>query len=165
LAALVNDAERLGINCSITKAVLWANSEQRERFLQKILQVYPSLQNKRVALVGLAFKSGTDDLRDSPALWLADQLCAQGAKVVAFDSLQKGPINLPNLRLAQDFKELFEQDFLVIANNETFLQTLPLKWFLQLRDRCIFDARTCFKPSFFAGSGIEYYSVGRRLIK
>jgi UDPglucose 6-dehydrogenase len=147
---------------SIASAALQANFEQRERFLQKILAIYPSLQAKRVGLVGLAFKPGTDDLRESPAVWLAEQLSQRGAQVLAFDPLCQTQPNCPNLKFTASFTELLAQDFLVIANDFAFLRKMHPQQFFKLTDHRIFDGRNCFRANYFAKTVVEYYCIGRK---
>lgn len=161
LAALVHGAAELKISVSIAEAALKGNLEQRQIFLQKILTRFKDLTGKKIGFLGLAFKVGTDDLRESPALWLAQELAGRGAQILAFDPLCKKKIEIKNLVQAQTFQQLLQQDFLVIASNFDFLQQIQPQSFLQLKDACIFDGRNCFKATFFDGLKIEYYSVGR----
>lgn len=159
LAALVHGAAELKISVSIAEAALKGNVEQRQIFLQKILTRFKDLTGKKIGFLGLAFKVGTDDLRESPALWLVQELASCGAQILVFDPQCKKKIK--NLLHAQTFQELLQQDFLVIASNFDFLHQIQPQSFLQLKDACIFDGRNCFKETFFDGLKIEYYSVGR----
>ena len=84
--ALIKTAELLDEPLSILKAVEAVNQSQRQRFLNKIVsELGTQLHSKRIAVWGLAFKPGTDDIREAPALFLVRELVKLGAEVVAHD--------------------------------------------------------------------------------
>lgn len=161
LAAFVSQADQFQTTAKIAAVTLAVNIAQRQIFLKKILAKFPNLSRKKIGLLGLAFKSGTDDLRESPGLWLMHEFLSRGATVLAFDPLVN-PIamQMHNLFMATNFAELLQQDFLVIANKYEFLEVIKPEQFLSLRDQCIFDGRNCFDKNYFLGTQIQYFSIG-----
>ena len=84
-AALIRVADDAGYDFSLLRGVVDVNQEQRERVVQKIARAAGGLDGVRVAVWGLTFKSGTDDLRESPALDVVERLLRAGALVAAYD--------------------------------------------------------------------------------
>jgi len=85
--ALIRYGEELGQPMSILKAVIETNADQPNRMIELLDDALPSLDGVRIAMLGLAFKPGTDDVRESPALAVARKLHDRGAKVVGFDPI------------------------------------------------------------------------------
>jgi UDPglucose 6-dehydrogenase len=83
--ALVAHGEQLGSRMPLLKAVIEVNDHQPQKLLSLLKKHFPSLAQKRVAVLGLAFKPGTDDLRASPAIPIVQELIAQRAIVTAYD--------------------------------------------------------------------------------
>ncbi len=83
--ALVAHGEHLGSRMRLLKAVIEVNDHQPKKLLSLLQKHFPSLEDKRVAVLGLAFKPGTDDLRESPAIPIVHELIAQRAIVTAYD--------------------------------------------------------------------------------
>ena len=93
LKALVSFADQQGYTLEILKSVLQINQNQPSVTVDLIKKVLRTLVGKRIAVLGLAFKPGTDDVRESPSITIIEQLLAQGAFVVAHD-----PIAIENMR-------------------------------------------------------------------
>ncbi len=83
--ALIAHGEKAGQPMSLLKTVIQVNKEQPEQVLQYLNKHFPDLAKVRVAVLGLAFKPGTDDMRESPAIPIVEQLIAAGAEVTAYD--------------------------------------------------------------------------------
>lgn len=84
--ALIKTAEEVEENLHILKAVEMTNSIQRERFFEKLSEYFNNnLSGRKIALWGVAFKPGTDDIREAPAISLIEKLLSAGAKVFAYD--------------------------------------------------------------------------------
>ena len=86
-------ATQCGYDFSLLTEVMKINSEQRKRFLQKVRSALWTLRGKRLAVLGLAFKGGTDDVRESPAMSIIDSLLKDGASVNAYD-----PVAMPKAK-------------------------------------------------------------------
>jgi UDPglucose 6-dehydrogenase len=78
-------ARSVGYEFNLLSDVMAINEDQKVRFVEKVRGALWTLRGKRLAVLGLAFKNGTDDVRDSPALDIVLRLCAEGAKVIAYD--------------------------------------------------------------------------------
>lgn len=83
--ALIAHGEKAGQAMSLLKTVIQVNKGQPEQVLQYLKKHFPELNNVRVAILGLAFKPGTDDMRESPAIPIIEQLIAAGAELTAYD--------------------------------------------------------------------------------
>lgn len=83
--ALIAHGEKAGQPMSLLKTVIQVNKEQPEQILQYLNKHFPDLGKVRVAVLGLAFKPGTDDMRESPAIPIVEQLIAAGAEITAYD--------------------------------------------------------------------------------
>lgn len=134
LASLVQICKEVGCSASIVQAVLDANFEQRKIALNRILKKFGPVAGKKIGIFGLAFKSGTDDLRSSPALWLATALARLGAQILAFDrhvlqaqldELAKlmGDQIYSKIALTRDIDQFLAQEFLIVVHKADFLET------------------------------------------
>ena len=83
--ALIAYGDQLGQEMEILKSVIRVNQRQPERLIKKLFHFFPEIQGVRVSVLGLAFKPGTDDLRESPAIPVVNSLLAHGAAVTAYD--------------------------------------------------------------------------------
>lgn len=187
LAALAEVGQSVGMPMTIAQKALSANDAAKQNFLDKIIKVYPNLSGKKIGLFGLSFKPGTDDLRHSPGLWLAEQLLALGADIVAydphcpadfvltetfagkFDGARKGVLGSDSgplsghgsFAMSENFEQLLSQDFLVITHKTSALEALKPERFLMLSDRRVFDGRNCFEANAMSAAKVDYVSVGR----
>src|SRR5204862_4052846 len=78
-------ARECGYDFRLLDEVMRINEDQRQRFLRKVHSALWTLRDKRLGVLGLAFKGGTDDIRESPALFLVQALLKEGSKVTAYD--------------------------------------------------------------------------------
>src|ERR1700733_11308672 len=85
IAAFRSVAEQMGVDFSLLSEVEKINSNQKKRFLSKVRSALWTLRGKKIGVLGLAFKGGTDDIRESPAIDLVEMLLAEGCTVVAYD--------------------------------------------------------------------------------
>jgi len=141
------------------------NEEAVEAAAAKVEEALWNLEGKRIALLGLAFKAGTDDVRFSPALALARRLLAAGAIVVGCDpraaSNAKG--ELPELELADNAYEAASgAHALVVATEWPAFRELDLGTLKEIMAYpLVVDGRNLFDPSEMAGAGFWYYPTGR----
>src|SRR5262249_19392894 len=85
-AAALYISEELGLELPLLRAIVRSNERQRSRVVERVRAAAGgSLDGKRIGLLGLTFKAGTNDLRHSPALDVADQLAAEGSELTAYD--------------------------------------------------------------------------------
>ena len=166
-AALVEMARGRGIDMRIVRAAREVNFSQRERAVAKLEQELDSLEGKVVGLLGLAFKPHTDDLRDAPALDIARQLLARGARVRAHD-----PVALERARLecrtsgiefCESVNSLVEgAHALILVTEWTHYQNLPWnKLGAAMCNRLILDGRNVLDRVALESGGFRYLGMGR----
>ncbi len=87
--ALIAQGEKAGVPMELLKAVMRINQKQPQQILARLRKHFPSLRGIRIAVLGLAFRPDTDDMRESPAIPIVKELSAQGAKIRAYDPAAK----------------------------------------------------------------------------
>lgn len=166
LAAFRAVAEQFGCDFRLLEEVQRINARQRERFLARVREAVWTLKGKRLAALGLSFKGGTDDIRESPALGIISSLLEEGATVVAYD-----PAAMPRARevfgdrieLAEDAYDAAEgaDALLVLTDWEEFAALDLSRLYLALRYPVLVDGRNLYDPQRMAEEGFYYSSVGR----
>jgi len=146
--------------------VVAVNEEQRRRFLRKVKRALWTLKGKRVAVLGLAFKNGTDDIRESPAIAVVNALVKEGCSVTAYDpaAMPRAAEELPgSVKFAQDaYDTLPGADACLILTEWEDFAALDLGRVKKLlRYPIVIDGRNLFKPTQMEAAGMNYYSVGR----
>ena len=165
--ALVQSGRKLGLHMRIVAAAEEVNEEQKLSLLGKLLAHFGgSLQGRRLALWGLAFKPRTDDIREAPALALLEALLAAGAKIRAFD-----PEAMPNTRKIfgarvefadNAYDALPQADALVLATEWNEFRTPDWERVKKLmRTPVVFDGRNIYRPRYLREEGFTYYGIGK----
>ncbi|GGP72044.1 UDP-glucose dehydrogenase family protein [Saccharothrix coeruleofusca] len=91
--ALLSTAESVDVDFSLLRATIDTNEHQPQRVVEKVRELLGPVEGRRIGLLGLAFKAGTNDLRDSPALAVAELLAEQGARLAGYDPcVDHGPV-------------------------------------------------------------------------
>ncbi|MBV8727474.1 MAG: UDP-glucose/GDP-mannose dehydrogenase family protein, partial [Candidatus Eremiobacteraeota bacterium] len=166
IMALSKLAESKGVQSRLLRAVLETNAAQIEIYRNAIVSKLGDLKGVTLALLGLAFKPNTDDVRESPALALAEQLLAKGARLAVHDPAAvsnarrelKGAVRWCSdiyeaakdaraLIVATDWSEYKELDFGALAS--------------AMSDRTVFDCRNIYEPAELAKHGFEVVAIGR----
>jgi UDPglucose 6-dehydrogenase len=161
LQALNHLATQQQCDLSLCATTLSANAQQQKLFLQTILSNLPNLKDITLGFYGLAFKSGTDDLRASPGLWLAEQLIKRGTNLVIYDPLIKQlPPTLATATQTNAVKTLLHSDALIITHYDRELQKLTPAQFAGLKTGYIFDGRNNFGAKYFAKTQLQYLGIG-----
>ncbi|MDH3538902.1 MAG: UDP-glucose/GDP-mannose dehydrogenase family protein [Acidimicrobiia bacterium] len=157
--ALVAIADEAGYDFSLLRGVIEVNELQRRRVLDKVRAAI-DLDGATVGLWGLAFKAGTDDIRESPAVYLAEELIAGGATVQAFDP-EAAPVE-GVIRVDDPIQAAKDADVLLIATEWPEFQSVDLR---AVRDAMavphIIDARNILDPDAVRRLGMEYEGIGR----
>lgn len=165
--ALMRTSEEQGAPMGVLRAVEEANERQKHRLFAKVAEAHGgSLKGKRVALWGLAFKANTDDMRESPALVLIDELLAAGAEVVAHDpaAMHETQRRVGD-RIAYaktSYDAAAGADALVIVtdwNEYRFPDFARVRG--ALRTPVVVDGRNLYDPEKMAALGFTYRSIGR----
>lgn len=163
LAALISRAEEHGYEPELLRATLGINARQRSQVVERLRQRLGALPEKRVALLGLAFKPGTDDLRDAPAIGIAQELIDEGATVTAYDPFVSKVPGACGLNLAASAYDAAEQaDAVVIATQWPEFRELDFdKLRARMRGTMLLDGRNCVDAIAVATSGLSYQGTGR----
>jgi len=124
-----------------------------------------TLLGKRVAVLGLTFKANTDDLRESPAIYIIQDLVGRGANVVAYDpeGMERAREVLPGIEYADGtYSAIDGADVLVIATEWPEFPTLNLDGLRErLSNPTVVDLRNLYEPADAAAAGLTYHSIGR----
>jgi UDPglucose 6-dehydrogenase len=170
---LINMGKEHGYQANILSAIDERNELQKQRLFEKLSARFgPDLRGKTIAVWGLAFKPGTDDLRQAPALVLIDSLLAAGAKVKAYD-----PVAMDNARahFSQSHftdKQLTLVDHQYDAVKDADAMVLVTEWkpFRQpdfnamkrlMKNLVIIDGRNQYDPATLKADGFDYSGIGR----
>ncbi|MBT4362748.1 MAG: UDP-glucose/GDP-mannose dehydrogenase family protein [Candidatus Marinimicrobia bacterium] len=164
--ALVYTGEQHGVDFQVVKAAIGANKNQRSVILAKAHELLPEMSGKTVAILGLAFKANTDDVRDTPALEIIQGLEDAGAVVRAYDPIAAENMKqffLPNLDTRQTVIETVQDaDLVIILTEWNELRGLGLKELkAHLRSPNIVDARNILSIDQLKEFGYNYRNVGR----
>ncbi len=164
--ALLAMAESHGYNFYLLEGVLKVNEEQQRRIVEKVERLLGgSIDGKKIGILGLAFKANTDDVRESPAIYIARMLLERGARLSAYD-----PKAMANAR-----REISDVEFATspyeVCNEADAIALLTewdeFKWLdyarikEYMRGNVIVDARNCLDPAVIRKIGFVYEGVGR----
>ncbi|MBI3808064.1 MAG: UDP-glucose/GDP-mannose dehydrogenase family protein, partial [Nitrospirae bacterium] len=165
LAALVQTGERVGYPMQIAGAAALINEQQRGRMIEKITKEIGGLKGKTFAMLGLSFKPNTNDLRDAPALAIAQELMKQGATVRAYDpaALEEACQIVSGLVPCKDAYEAAQgADALILMTEWNQFRTLDFdRLKTALRQPIFFDLRNVYESDRVAAFGFRHISVGR----
>jgi UDPglucose 6-dehydrogenase len=169
LKAFCSVGSQVGVDLRLLHEVEMINDQQQARFLAKIRSTLWTLKGKRLGVLGLAFKGGTDDLRESPAVKIVEALLAGGSSVVAFDpaAMSNGQALFGDrIRLAPDaYAAANGADALVILTDWGEFAVLDLAKLKQLlRYPIIIDGRNLYRPEDVTPHGFTYVSIGRSTV-
>ena len=163
--ALLDVAKAHKVPLRVVEAAVAANENQVQRSLNKIERAFGGVKGKTVALLGLAFKSDTDDIRESPSVKIAAALLDAGATVQAYDpaAAENALRELPALKVCPDsYAAAQGADGLVIATEWDEFKQLDWPRLKQcLKNHLAVDLRNLHDPRDVRDAGFNYYSVGR----
>ena len=167
VAAFRTVARELGVSFGLLDEVHKINDEQRRLFVKKVRSALWTIKGKRLAVLGLAFKCGTDDVRESAAIEVIKMLLEEGAQIVAYDPAATGRAKMilgDSIRYASDAYSAAEgADALLILTEWREFLHLDLKRMKGLlRYPVVLDGRNLFSAKDMNSAGLSYYSVGRR---
>ncbi len=168
VAAFRSVADQLGINFNLLSEVEKINTEQKKRFLAKVRTALWTLRGKRIAVLGLAFKGETDDIRESPAIDLVEMLLAEGCSIAAYDpaAMQRAQAELPanpHLTYVPDaYAAANNADALLVLTDWREFAALDFKRLhTAMRYPIVVDGRNLFDPKSMQQYGFTYISIGR----
>jgi UDPglucose 6-dehydrogenase len=159
-------AASVGYDFKLLTEVMEVNEDQKRRFLAKVREALWTLRGKKLAVLGLAFKGGTDDCRDSPAIALVKQLQAEGAEITAFDpiAMERAKSLLPagTVRFADDaYEACCGADALLILTEWPEFARLDwqrVRGLLNLP--IVLDGKNLLEPTAVRAAGLRYFGVG-----
>jgi UDPglucose 6-dehydrogenase len=161
--ALKQLASNSGYHFQLLAAVIEVNELQKRRVIQKLQKHLGKLRGKKVALLGLAFKAGTDDMREAPSLVLASRLLAEGAEVRAWDPVARPGELMKGAVLCDSVLEAVrDADAAVIVTEWEELQGLASEEVREAMARpLIIDGRNLLEPAATRAAGFAYEGIGR----
>ena len=165
-SALVQVAAAAGLDFPLVSAGIETNTRQREIMVDKVRDAVGPLAGARIGMLGLTFQAGTDDLRDSPALAVADLLAAEGAELTAYDP--GCPAAVPGLTDAvtvvdDPMRAAKDADALIVLTE--WPEFRQLDWNALggvVGRRVVVDSRNLLDPDVLRRAGFSWIGVGRR---
>jgi UDPglucose 6-dehydrogenase len=166
LMAFRSVARECGYEFRLLDEVMRINEDQRQRFLRKIRTALWTLRGKRLGVLGLAFKGGTDDIRESPAILLVQALLQEGCQIAAYDPAAmdraREVLNAGTEFVSNPYDAAKDADALLILTEWEEFGALDLpRLQQQLKYPIVIDGRNLYSPDVMAARGFTYYSVGR----
>lgn len=171
VAAFRYVSEQVGVDFGLLAEVEKVNAEQQKRFFQKIRSTLWTFRGKRVGVLGLAFKGGTDDVRDSPALGIVRQLLEEGVTVSAYDpaamkrTAEQIPASENMVYTESAYEAAQDADALLILTDWQEFEELDLvRLHSALRYPIVIDGRNLYSLEQMQQHGFNYLSVGRAAV-
>ena len=161
ILAILNVAKENSVELSLIDSVIASNQKRKIRMVEKIL----TIPAKKIALLGLAFKGNTDDIRYSPAITIAKELAKQDVKIFAHDfaAIENAKVELAefkNISFCEDvYEAAADADLIVIVTEWEKYRELD---FTKIRTKKIIDLRNLFDEKEMRKNGFEYYCVGSK---
>lgn len=167
--ALASIGRKNGVVMSVVEATIEANEQQKHRMVQKIENAMGDLSGKNIALLGLAFKPETDDMREAPALTVVNELIKAGATIRAYDpaamenSKKYYLPDLPIIYCENEYEAAADADAIVIITEWNCFRSLDIdKLKALMKDNYFFDLRNIYdRQELEQKFGYRYYAVGR----
>lgn len=168
-SALVKIADQVGYDFKIVKDVEAVNELQRFKVVDKLVEAFNGdLKDKKIAVLGLAFKPNTDDMRDAPSVDVIPKLQELGADILAYDRIaeKNAKALIPNLRTGDDLYEVIQNsDAILILTEWDEVRELDLEKVSTLvESKVIVDGRNIFDPAHMEENGFYYASIGRKTV-
>jgi len=161
-------AEELGVDFALLAEVESINRNQKMRFLSKVRLALWTLRGKTLGVLGLSFKGGTDDIRESPAIEIIQMLIAEGCSIRAYDPAamiraQEVLPPSPHLKyVADEYAASNDVDAVLILTDWSEFGRLDLQRVSRLmRYPIVVDGRNLYDPEVMLQHGITYFSIGR----
>ena len=165
ISAFIRISRELGYEFKLLEEVEQINWNQKDRFLKKIREALWVLRQKKIGVLGLAFKGNTDDVRSSVAIAVVQQLIAEGAEVRAYDpkAMEKARELIPQAKMCERPEDVADHaDALLILTEWNEFKSLP--WVAikkRMLSPLLFDGRNLLIPEEICGLGFTYTSIGR----
>jgi UDPglucose 6-dehydrogenase len=165
-AAIAAETARCDVEAPLLSAIATSNTTHQEQLVSTVERLLPTgLRKAKIALLGLAFKANTDDVRHSPALTIARALRARGARVVGYDPVANGTARAadPDLETASSAADAIDgSDGIVVATE--WKEFASLDWpalAATMRGDLVYDTRRTVAPDDVTAAGLRYVGLGR----
>lgn len=163
--ALIQIAGNVEYEFELLKGVVNVNKKQQGILIGKLNDCLPVISGKKIAVLGLAFKPNTDDMRESASILITEELIKQGAEVVAYDPIAmdnaKSVLN-PLVKYADSIEEAVDNsDAALILTDWDEIKNVELTIFNKMKRPLVIDGRNCFALEVMEKNGIDYHSIGR----
>ena len=168
--ALLKTADKAGVDQRIVRTTVSVNEDRKAHMAERVARALGGdVNGKRVAVLGLAFKPNTDDMRDAPSLPLIQGLIERGAEVSAFDPVAREQAEklLSGIEFANDaYAAADGADALVIVTEWDEFRALDLERIASsLKGKILVDLRNVYDPDEAEEAGLAYYGIGRGALK
>ena len=162
-SALKQLASNSGYHFQLLSAVIEVNELQKRRVINKLQKYLGRLRGKRIALLGLAFKANTDDMREAPSVVLASRLLAEGAEVRAYDPVAKPGDLVSGIQICDSAADAVrDADAAVIVTDWDEFRALTTPELRDsMRNPLIIDGRNLLDPATVGAAGFTYEGIGR----
>ncbi|MDQ0428881.1 UDPglucose 6-dehydrogenase [Planomicrobium stackebrandtii] len=163
--ALIQIAGNVEYEFELLKGVVNVNKKQQGILIGKLNDCLPVISGKKIAVLGLAFKPNTDDMRESASILITEELIKLGAEVVAYD-----PIAMDNAKTILSSKVQYadsieravdNSDAVLILTDWDEIKNVDLAVFHKMKRPLVIDGRNCFTLEAMEKNGIDYHSIGR----
>jgi UDPglucose 6-dehydrogenase len=158
-----------GYELKTIKATIEVNENQKYKLFRQAKKRFGSLKGLKIAVLGLTFKPGTDDLREAPSIPNVRRLIDEGAEIIAYD-----PVGIPNFKkiypteityVGKPEEALRGADIAFIFTEWNEIKALDLNIYEELMNTpIILDGRNCYKINEVGDRKIDYYSIGRKSV-
>lgn len=170
ISAILNLAQSKNVNLSIIKSVIDSNQTRIKSIITRIKKILDQkLANKKIALLGLAFKANTDDIRYSPAIAIAKELSKNNAKIYAHDfaaitNSKKELAEYNNIKFCEDIYEACQNaDLIIIATEWEQYKSINFAQINNINKPLkIFDLRNLYDENKMLELGLNYYFIGQK---
>lgn len=169
-SALLHIAQSVGYDFELIKSVIKTNEYQKNIIVKKVEDIFGDITDKTVAVLGLAFKPNTDDMRDAPSLEIVPELLKRNARIKAFEPIAYHEAYKhfgDTIEYYEDvYAALDNADFCIIVTENLQVKQLDLgKVKSHLNMPVIIDGRNCFTLEEMKKQAIIYHSIGRPVVK
>ncbi len=163
--ALVTTANKFNTDLSIIKTVIKSNTNRNNILTSKIKKILNNnLKNKKITFLGVTFKAGTDDMRESPSLKIIPKLIKKGSLIKYYEptGFKKEFNKLKNIKYCKSLREACKNsDLLIIHTEWNEFKQLNFKKLVLKNNFKIYDMRNLYSPEIMKKNKINYFSVGR----
>lgn len=163
--ALIQIAGNVDYEFELLKGVVNVNRKQQILLIKKLNDCFDGIKGKRVAVLGLAFKPNTDDMREAASVLVIEELIKQGADVIAYDpvaTVNAKAILPPHVMYADSVEDAIEgSDAALIVTEWDEIKHADLSIFKKMKRPLVIDGRNCFQLDSAKKHSIEYHSIGR----